>query len=104
MSSDGNNGSQARSDRPTDAPASLVELANYRMPFGKYQGRYLVDLPEPYVVWFSQNGYPKGRLGMMLQAVYEIKLNGLEHLLLPLRGLSPEEADDTSPPSGGRTQ
>ena len=66
-------------------PQILLELANTRMPFGKYQGRVLVDLPEPYVVWFHQQGFPKGKLGEQLQFLYEIKLNGLESLLQPLR-------------------
>jgi hypothetical protein len=56
------------------------------MPFGKYAGRYLTDLPEPYVVWFSLKGFPPGELGDMLRAVYEIKVNGLEYLFKPLRG------------------
>jgi len=51
------------------------------MPFGKYKGRLLVDLPEPYVIWFRHRGYPPGKLGRMLAALYEIKRNGLEHLL-----------------------
>lgn len=55
-----------------------------RMPFGKYKGTRLVDLPEPYVVWFHQKGYPEGELGNQLRAVYEIKVNGLEPLLKPL--------------------
>lgn len=63
----------------------LLELVEYRMPFGKYQGRRLVDLPEPYVVWFAQKGFPKGRLGELLRIVYEIKVNGLEYLFEPLR-------------------
>lgn len=63
----------------------LLELVEYRMPFGKYQGRRLVDLPEPYVVWFAQKGFPKGRLGELLSVVYEIKVNGLEYLFEPLR-------------------
>ena len=50
------------------------------MPFGKFKDWRLLDLPEPYVVWFRQNGFPEGELGEMLAAVYEIKLNGLEHL------------------------
>lgn len=62
----------------------LLELAAMRMPFGKYCGQRLIDLPEPYVVWFSQQGFPQGKLGRMLQAVYEIKLNGLEYLFDPL--------------------
>jgi len=61
--------------------AALRKLANTRMPFGKYRGRYLVDLPEAYVVWFSRNGYPAGALGDMMRSVYEIKLNGLEPLV-----------------------
>jgi uncharacterized protein len=63
----------------------LLELANTSMPFGKYQGRVLMDLPEPYLVWFHQQGFPKGKLGEQLQLLYEIKLNGLEGLLKPLR-------------------
>lgn len=62
----------------------LVELANAKMPFGKYSGRYLVDLPEAYVLWFKGKGYPAGRLGEQLRAIEEIKTNGLEHLLRPL--------------------
>lgn len=63
----------------------LVALATMRMPFGKYKGRLLIDLPEPYVVWFAKKGFPEGRLGRMLQALYEIKVNGLEELFVPLR-------------------
>ncbi len=63
----------------------LLKLARTRMPFGKYNGRLLIDLPEPYVVWFSRKGFPKGELGRMLQLVYEIKANGLEYLFDPLR-------------------
>ncbi len=62
----------------------LIELANAKMPFGKYSGRYLVDLPETYVLWFKGKGYPAGRLGEQLRAIEEIKTNGLEHLLRPL--------------------
>ena len=65
--------------------AVFLELARMRMPFGKYKGRLLIDLPEPYVVWFSQKGFPAGKLGDMLQTVYEIKVNGLEYLFKPLR-------------------
>jgi hypothetical protein len=66
-------------------PAWLLRLAEARMPFGKYAGRLLIDLPEPYVVWFSRKGFPAGELGRMLQTVYEIKVNGLEYLFEPLR-------------------
>ena len=63
----------------------LLELSRTRMPYGKYAGRLLIDLPEPYVVWMHQEGMPKGKLGDMLCAVYEIKVNGLEYLFDPLR-------------------
>ena len=69
-------------------PEPLFKLANWHMPFGKYKGRALIDLPEPYVVWFANNGFPKGELGQLLQLLYEIKLNGLEHLVRPLKGVS----------------
>lgn len=64
---------------------ALLELARQRMPFGKYEGRLLIDLPEHYVVWFSRQGFPEGKLGDMLRTVYEIKVNGLEFLFDPLR-------------------
>lgn len=64
---------------------ALLELAAARMPFGRYQGRRLIDLPESYLVWFAGRGFPEGALGRMLRAVYEIKLNGLEFLFDPLR-------------------
>ena len=66
-------------------PEALLELAKARMPFGKYKDRRLIDLPEPYVVWFAQKGFPDGKLGDMLRMVYEIKVNGLEYLFKPLR-------------------
>ena len=58
----------------------FIKLATMKMPYGKYKGLRLVDLPERYLVWFSQKGFPKGNLGQMLKAVYEIKRNGLEYL------------------------
>ena len=66
-------------------PAQLLELAHAKMPFGKYAGWLLIDLPEPYVVWFKQKGFPAGKLGKQLETVYVIKANGLEHLFDPLR-------------------
>lgn len=66
-------------DRPD--PGHLVELANYRMPFGKYKGYYLLDLPEPYYVWFALKGFPQGKLGQMMREMHQIKVNGLEGLL-----------------------
>lgn len=59
----------------------LMELAHYRMPFGKYEGRFLVDLPEAYFVWFKQKGFPKGKLGKLMQSMHEIKINGLEAII-----------------------
>lgn len=69
----------------TADPEILVKLARTKMPFGRYKGRFLIDLPERYLVWFSNNGFPEGQLGDMLRMVYEIKLNGLEYLFKPLR-------------------
>jgi len=63
----------------------LLKLARYKMPYGKYANRLLIDLPEPYVVWFSKKGFPEGELGNMMRMIYEIKLNGLEYLFEPLR-------------------
>jgi uncharacterized protein (DUF3820 family) len=63
---------------------ALSDAINQTMPFGKYSGRKLIDLPEPYLVWFYGKGFPKGKLGEQLALMYEIKLNGLEKMLLPL--------------------
>lgn len=68
----------------------LIALAHAKMPFGKYEGRFLIDLPEYYVVWFHGRGFPKGRLGDQLRLVYELKLNGLEHLVHNIRKRYPE--------------
>ena len=62
----------------------LIKLANARIPYGKYQNRLLIELPEAYLVWFKQKGFPKGELGNMLNEMLEIKTNGLEYLLKPL--------------------
>ena len=59
----------------------LIDLAHTKMPYGKYKGTYLINLPEHYVVWYHAKGFPKGKTGMMLGLVYELKLNGLEHLI-----------------------
>jgi uncharacterized protein len=72
------------SDTPFMEGEYLVRLANARMPFGKYAGSLLIDLPEPYVVWFSRRGYPGGEIGELLASLYAIKENGLEGLLRPL--------------------
>jgi len=64
---------------------TLLELARTQMPFGKYKDRFLCDLPEPYLVWFHQKGFPPGKIGTQLCAMYEIKVNGLEYLLRALK-------------------
>jgi uncharacterized protein (DUF3820 family) len=70
-------------------PQVLLDLARTRMPFGKYKGWLLVDLPEPYVVWFHKQGFPDGRLGQLLGLLYEIKVNGLESLVRPFTDPAP---------------
>lgn len=62
----------------------LLALANMKMPFGKYKGYFLVDIPEPYFVWYNSKGFPSNKLGNQLRLMYEIKVNGLEHLIRPL--------------------
>ena len=68
---------------------TLIELVSMRMPFGRYKDRILCDLPESYLVWFYRKGFPPGEIGMLLSTLYEIKLNGLEYLLKPIRGNQP---------------
>lgn len=63
----------------------LIKLLNTKMPFGKYKGRFLIDLPEPYLTWYHSKGFPTGKLGEMLHLMYEIKLNGLENMLRKLK-------------------
>ena len=63
----------------------LIKLAHTKMPYGKYEGRYMIDLPEYYVVWYRNKGFPKGQIGEMLATVYELKVNGLEELVRKLR-------------------
>ncbi|MEN8826374.1 MAG: DUF3820 family protein [Wenyingzhuangia sp.] len=63
----------------------LIKLANTKMPFGKYKGYDLINLPEHYIVWYKTKGFPPGTLGRMMSEVYELKLNGLEDLILKLK-------------------
>ncbi|MBE0360174.1 hypothetical protein PALI_a2117 [Pseudoalteromonas aliena SW19] len=70
-------------DEPMD-PKQLKIAINTKMPFGKYAGRPLLMLPEPYLVWFKQQGFPDSKLGSQLAMMYEVKLNGLEQMLMPL--------------------
>lgn len=64
---------------------TLLELVNTEIPFGKYKGRLLCDLPVNYLEWFNRKGFPTGKIGNQLKVIYEIKINGLEYLLKPLK-------------------
>ena len=66
-------------------PQILLDLVNIKMPFGKYAGTLLCNLPVSYLEWFNRKGFPQGKIGVLLQTIYEIKLNGLEYLLEPLK-------------------
>ena len=63
----------------------LVDLVTMKMPYGKYKGYVLCDIPEYYLVWMHGKGFPEGKLGMLLSTLYEIKLNGLEYLLTNIK-------------------
>ena len=66
-------------------PQLLKDLVKMQMPFGKYKGLIICDLPVNYLEWFDTKGYPAGKLGMLLQTMHVIKINGLEDLLTPLK-------------------
>jgi len=63
----------------------LIDLVTKKMPFGKYSGRLLCDLPVHYLEWFQRKGFPEGKLGMQLSTLYEIKINGLGEILFKLK-------------------
>ena len=63
----------------------LIDLAKMKMSYGKYKGRYLIDLPERYIVWYKNKGFPSGKIGKQLELVYEIQLNGLEDIVREVR-------------------
>ena len=65
----------------------LKDIVKVKMPFGKYTGRLICDLPVSYLEWFNNKGFPKGRLGVLLSTVYEIKLNGLQDIINQLKRL-----------------
>ena len=72
---------------PVNNKEYLIKLAHTKMPFGKYKGRDLINLPEHYIVWYNNKGFPKGQLGDMLKLVYELQLNGLEDLVRNIKTL-----------------
>ena len=72
-------------EEPKANPELLIQLVSMKMPFGKYKDRLLCDLPVHYLEWFQRKGFPQGKLGTLLETIYEIKMNGLEELLRPLK-------------------
>jgi len=70
---------------PVDFQSNLKALVTTKMPFGKYKNTLICDLPEHYLVWFRGQGFPAGKLGNLLSTAYEIKLNGLNHLIPELK-------------------
>ncbi|HSY27359.1 MAG TPA: DUF3820 family protein [Burkholderiaceae bacterium] len=66
-------------------PEDLILLVSREMPYGKYKGRLLADLPGHYLGWFAREGFPKGELGNLIALMYELDHNALRHLLDPLR-------------------
>lgn len=62
----------------------LIKIANTVMPFGKYKGRFLIELPEAYLLWFNRQGFPENELGRMLEIVLSLKVDGVDSLLRPL--------------------
>ena len=69
----------------TEDQQFLIDLAKMKMPFGTYKGRFLIDLPEHYMVWYKTKGFPNGKLGKQMELVYELQLNGLENIVRELR-------------------
>jgi uncharacterized protein (DUF3820 family) len=75
----------SKMDTPQPQSDLLITLVRMKMPFGKYKGVTLCDLPVSYLEWFQKKGFPPGKMGMLLATIYEIKINGLTHLLEPLK-------------------
>lgn len=65
--------------------ALLKELNTYKMPFGKYAGTKLINIPSYYIEWFERKGLPDGKLGQMMRLLYEVKLNGLEDIVRKIK-------------------
>lgn len=71
--------------KPDDPQKQLIKLAHAKMPFGKYKGYHLIDIPEYYIVWYRNKGFPAGELGAQLALIYELKLNGLEEIVRTIK-------------------
>ena len=69
----------------------LVKLAKMKMPFGKYSGRVLIDLPEEYLLWFAKKGFPEGQLGHLLKLALEVNIHGLTHIIKPIKTMDEEQ-------------
>ena len=69
-------------------PELLREIVITKMPFGRFEGTLISDLPVSYLEWFKRKEFPKGKLGVLMETVYEIKLNGLEDLLYQLKRMN----------------
>ena len=74
----------------------LLKIANMKMPFGKYAGRRLIDVPEEYLLWFAKKGFPEGQLGALLHLCLEIHTNGLKHIIEPLKTTTKEIHKETT--------
>lgn len=74
------------SDKTMFDKQDLIKIANMEMPFGKYKGKTLIQLPEEYLLWFVDRGFPNGQLGYLMQLTLEIKINGLDEIIHPLKG------------------
>lgn len=64
----------------------LLDLVKMQMPYGKYKGYLICNIPESYLLWYKDKGFPKGKLGDLMATMFEIRVNGLEYLLTPLKG------------------
>ena len=66
-------------------PTLLLDLVKMQMPYGKYKGYLICNIPESYLLWYKDKGFPKGKLGDLMATMFEIRVNGLEYLLAPLK-------------------
>jgi len=63
----------------------LIRMVQFKIPFGQYEGRFITNLPVHYLEWFQRQGFPGGVLGQYLATMYEIKINGLDDILKPIK-------------------